>query len=621
MEYRGEIDGLRAFAVLVVIFFHAGLPGFSGGFVGVDVFFVLSGYLISSILLTEYAKTDRISYVDFVIRRIRRILPALLFVILVCIVLAWFLMTPRQLRDFAQSGVATLFFGSNILFWIESGYFAPIAETKPLLHTWSLAIEEQFYIFFPALMALILKFKPSLLKPTVIVLTLIGILLSALYSESNPEAAFFLTPMRAWGILVGVLVAIDLHKRAKPVEANMVSQGLALLGFAGLVFSVVFFDEFTVYPGLAATIPIFGTAIVLRFATADSYLGRVFTLKPLVWIGLLSYSLYLWHQPALVFSRMYFLEHLQGGQVMFALAITFILALISWKYIEKPFRNQQKIGVKPLLASVLVASVMSLTFFGVAIKQFGDLGRYDTASLERLEVLKKANTSRQYAILADDCHYNNRTGIGVKGFIEQWDCMGELKDSQPSVMIAGDSHSADLAVSLRENNIEVTQLGGAGCSLDPGLMTDVCKELFTVLLPKVAEKRQHDIVVLANRYEGNEQNIESAKRSYDYWKHYANKVVILTSAIELPAFDRSVAINQVLSGKNYRSPHSGAGIFFDYFKSKGAEVIDRKAIFCSLVENCEYLDNDDNMLMVDPDHLSIYGAGVFGKKFKEVLFN
>jgi peptidoglycan/LPS O-acetylase OafA/YrhL len=334
LKYRAEIDGLRALAVVPVILFHAGFELFSGGFVGVDVFFVISGYLITTILI-EDMENNRFSLLNFYERRARRILPALFFVMLVCIPFAWMWMLPNQMKDFSQSLVAVSLFASNILFWRESGYFDAAAEEKPLLHTWSLAVEEQYYIFFPIFLILAWRFGKNRVFWMIVVMASASLLLSEWGWRNKPTANFYLAPTRAWELFAGSIAAFIVQKNG--VQKN---NFLALLGLAGIVFSIFFYDESTPFPSVYALVPVIGVVLLVLYAERETLAAKLLSTKAFVGIGLISYSAYLWHQPLFAFSRIKLLQE-PSSMLMSVLALcSLLLAYFSWKFIETPFRKR-----------------------------------------------------------------------------------------------------------------------------------------------------------------------------------------------------------------------------------------------------------------------------------------
>lgn len=350
MIYRREIDGLRALAVVPVILFHAGLSTFSGGFVGVDVFFVISGYLITSILLADLERGD-FSIARFYERRARRILPALFLVMACCIPFAWAWMLPDEWHDFSQSLVAVVLFVSNILFWREEGYFAPVAELKPLLHTWSLAVEEQYYLLFPLFLLVAWRLGPRRVLLMIVGIALLSLAASEWASRIAAGANFYLAPTRAWELLAGSICAFALRGRAP--GAN---DWLGLSGIVLILLAIFAFDEKTPFPGLYALVPVVGTALIVLFGGPGSRTARLLGLRPLVGIGLVSYSAYLWHQPLFAFAR------LQGlGEppmvLMLALAVLAMgLAWLSWRFVERPFRAG-KASLLPTRRGVFAASL------------------------------------------------------------------------------------------------------------------------------------------------------------------------------------------------------------------------------------------------------------------------
>ena len=302
MQYRPEIDGIRAVAVLPVILFHAGIAGFSGGFVGVDVFFVISGYLISTIIFSEL-EANSFSIAKFYVRRARRILPALFSVVLFCIPLAWLYLPPRDLIDFGQSLVAVSTFTSNILFRRESGYFDTAAEIKPLLHTWSLAVEEQYYVLFPLFAMLFWRFGVRTITLLLCAAFFLSFAASVWGVHHKPSATFYLLPFRGWELLVGVFCA--LMARDFEFKSRYVNNLMSLVGLLAVIFTIGFYDEDTLFPGPTALAPTIGTGLLILFCRPETITYSFLANRLCVGVGLVSYSAYLWHQPALFTTPLY----------------------------------------------------------------------------------------------------------------------------------------------------------------------------------------------------------------------------------------------------------------------------------------------------------------------------
>lgn len=366
-QYRPEIDGLRAIAVGAVILFHAGFDLFSGGYVGVDVFFVISGYLITGILLNDLQK-DQFSILKFYERRARRILPALVFVLICCLPFAWRWMYPGQLIEFSQAVLAVMFFVSNILFWRQSDYFAPDAEMNPLLHTWSLAVEEQFYIFFPPVLWLIWTWRHRGVLPMLIVMAIASLGLAEIASRIAPGANFYLIPTRAWELLAGSICAVVMSGTPRKPNA-----GLAMIGLAMVCVGIFAFDEQTPFPSLYAVVPVAGTALIVLYAGQKDPVGRLLCMRGMVGIGLISYSAYLWHQPLLAFARLRLGDHLTVPLIWGLIAATFVLALFSWRYVEQPFRAGPATIVKTRKGVFTASGLAVMALVGVGL--WGVLGQ------------------------------------------------------------------------------------------------------------------------------------------------------------------------------------------------------------------------------------------------------
>lgn len=354
VPYRPEIDGLRALAVLPVVLFHADVYAFSGGYVGVDVFFVISGYLITSLLLDELGRTGRISIIQFYERRARRLLPALAFVLLPTCVMAYLFLSPPLLKEFGINLVGVALFASNITLWQQGGYFAGPAEENPLLHTWSLAVEEQFYIVFPPLLLLmwILGARYRGMAVCLGLLVLVSLLGSELGRRYAATANFYLLPTRAWELGFGAIVALAHVRNTRPKHTILV-EGLGFAGLALIVFAILWFDRGTPFPSLYTVVPVLGTALFIWSAQDGSIVARVLSIRPLVWVGLVSYSTYLWHQPLLAFARVSAHEEPSQWLLLLLAAGSVGLGWITWRFVERPFRNRAFLAKRTVFAGSL----------------------------------------------------------------------------------------------------------------------------------------------------------------------------------------------------------------------------------------------------------------------------
>jgi peptidoglycan/LPS O-acetylase OafA/YrhL len=363
MIYRREVDGLRALAVVPVILFHAGFAKFSGGFIGVDVFFVISGYLITTIIISDL-KNGRFSIVDFYERRARRILPALFLVMLACIPFAWFWLLPGDMQDFSESLSMVSLFVSNFLFWLESGYFEKAAELKPLLHTWSLAVEEQFYVLFPVFLMTAWRLGIKWVMILLAIAAVASLALAQWGLGKDPMATFFLLPTRGWELVIGAFVAFYFSRNSAAHVSHGSNQILSMLGISFIIYSIFFFNKSTPFPSVYALIPTVGTALVLMFGRPQTHVGKMLASRVFVGLGLISYSAYLWHQPIFSFAR-----HSSPTEptplFLFALSLmTLVFAYLSWRFVEQPFRNKNIIGRTRVFYFALLGSI-GLIFIGI----------------------------------------------------------------------------------------------------------------------------------------------------------------------------------------------------------------------------------------------------------------
>jgi peptidoglycan/LPS O-acetylase OafA/YrhL len=450
MEYRREIDGLRALAVIPVILFHADFQTFSGGFIGVDVFFVISGYLITSIILSDF-KTGGFQFINFYERRARRILPSIFLVLFASSLFALFLMRPGDLQDYSESVIAVNLFISNILFWRTSGYFSTVAELNPLIHTWSLAVEEQYYLLFP----IFLVITRSLTKKHVLIIIFVLFFASLAVAEwgalNKPTAAFFLLPTRGFELLLGAILAYYVLDYPQNNNSNFKNQLLSIFGLILICVAIAVFDRKTKLPGLFTLVPTVGTALIILYGNGKTIVGRMLSAKIFVSIGLVSYSAYLWHQPILAFSRIAFGFELSKNLMPVLLGLTFALAIISWKFVETPFRNRDIIVRRSFIEFSILCGTLLVLFGVVGVYTNGFLFRY------KLEDRNLASIN-----FADEGRYVS------KRFSEIMMRKFDDNDRRRKVLIIGDSYAQDLVNALyeakfQEKNQFSTRYILAGC--------------------------------------------------------------------------------------------------------------------------------------------------------------
>lgn len=450
--YRPEIDGLRAVAVLPVVLFHADIAGFSGGYLGVDIFFVISGYLIGSIILAELHQ-ERFSLLKFYERRARRLLPALFVVVLVCLPLAWAWLPPADLMDFAQSVVAVTLFGSNHLFWYESGYFDTGAELKPLLHTWSLAIEGQFYAFVPIVFLLIWRFWRRGLGLLLIAGFVASLAIAEHVSRNDPSTSFFLLPYRGWELLGGLILAHIEHSRGFPAAGRMGGL-LAMAGLMVIGLSIALFDANTTHPGVYTLLPVAGTALVIAFGACRGWANRLLTARLVVGLGLISYSLYLWHHPLFAFADHRSLDGLTPYDYAVLIAVSVVAAALTCRYIEMPFRRRERISLGALVPTMSAAAVGLVAFGLYGHFHEGVKARY-APPIQALLETEQSSGNLQLVVDGEQCFNRN---------LEDACLLGDA--SQPVTWaLVGDSHAGALGLAF---DGALNRIGAAGLSMTKG---------------------------------------------------------------------------------------------------------------------------------------------------------
>ena len=469
IPYRAEIDGLRGLAVLAVILYHADLF-VPGGYVGVDVFFVISGYLLTGIIVSDI-NHGTFSFLSFWERRARRILPPVTFVVLTVLATGWFLLLPQDLIDLGQSAISQALFAANLhLFDTTTGYFARAAEESPLLHTWSLAVEEQFYFVLPIVLLLIHRFTRSRfewLLPLILVAAITSsFYLSVCQMAIEPARAFYLLPARAWELLCGSLVAV-LPIRALPYD-RLVRETAAIAGAIAVVAPMFLYRKGTSFPGSAAIPPCVGTAMFIWSASQASHsnhvplLVRILSHKALTAVGLISYSLYLWHWPLLVFARYTCVFPLRFPVRVGLVLAAFALASLSWWQIETPFRRKRYCPSRRSMLSWSVCSAAAVILIGYSIDMnHGFRSRF----MEPTLVLADAETDVEF--------YNEMTISDIVD--ERLIRIGDPRPDLPAtVLVWGDSHAMAMlpAINICLQEMELAGLAATRSVFPPVAPSD-----------------------------------------------------------------------------------------------------------------------------------------------------
>jgi peptidoglycan/LPS O-acetylase OafA/YrhL len=492
-DYRPDIDGLRAVAVIAVIVFHA-FPGWlGGGFVGVDIFFVISGYLITGIIVRALEQGD-FSFAAFYARRMRRILPALGVVLAVCYAVGWFELMPLEFRQLCRQILAAVAFVANFEFWSEASYFDGSAQAKPLLHLWSLGIEEQFYIFWPLALWLAWRWRRRAMLLTAAIV-LVSFVWNVAQTPADPVAAFFSPATRIWELLAGaLLVQINGRSRSGRGTGGWHFADLqAMLGAVLIGWSFADIDGSMPYPGWRALLPVVGTMLVIDGSASGTWLNRRVLAHPaLVWIGLISYPLYLWHWPLLSFAHIVGTDRGGAGERLVLIAASFLLAVVTYRLVELPVRSGERLGAK---AAALAAILLTIGF---------------TAHLsDRLDGLafRFPERLRGLAALKDDRQEHARRGLcwllegdPADGFAAE--CLrGRLDGGAKTVLLWGDSHAGRFYPGLRQAappDVDILELVRSSCPPILGVSSDICIKSNVVAMAEIGRIKPDTVLLFAS---------------------------------------------------------------------------------------------------------------------------
>jgi peptidoglycan/LPS O-acetylase OafA/YrhL len=493
VKYRRDVDGLRAIAVLPVLLFHSGVSTFSGGYTGVDIFFVISGFVITGKLVDEI-ETGCYSVAAFYVRRIRRIIPALTATIVFSYIFALFLFLQNTMLDFSSSVTWMALFSSNVYFWKNAGYFDTTAFNRPLLHTWSLSVEEQFYIVIPIALLIAYRIYRRWVGPLFTLAALASLALSIFLTDKGPTANFYLLPTRAWELLLGSIIVLA-HLR--PASNWIVREVLAAMGLALIVFAATTYTDATPFPGLAAVVPTLGAAIIIVQSGGGqtTLVGNVLSWRLLVGIGLISYSLYLVHWPIIVFLRYALLRDLVGWEIGAVVVLSLVLAYLSWRFIETPFRRPSRAWPRATLFTVTASVLGTLAVVGF-------LGTSTNGFQARFPSFRPAQTGQAGADvwLSGRCFLMNQEAWGDHLCVR-------TSGAPKNALLWGDSFAAHYLPGLIKNqgrlSHNIVQYTFAGCPpvLSYKSYAKAGCEGFNARVFDVIAKYQIDSVVMSCRWD------------------------------------------------------------------------------------------------------------------------
>ncbi|WP_027162757.1 acyltransferase family protein [Mesorhizobium sp. WSM1293] len=531
MNYRADINGLRAVAVVPVVLYHAGFSAVSGGFVGVDIFFVISGFLITSDIIE---RTDRgeFSLLDFYHRRVRRIFPALFAMLAACFATAWFVLPPGEFVGFGNSAIAVAISVSNFFFYRNTNYFTEAATSLPLLHTWSLAVEEQFYFLWPLAVILMMRWLRPWAAIIVAALCVMSIYAAEHWLQSDPPFVFYMLPTRAWELLVGGLIALPVAKAIRPTQT--IAEFLAASGLGLIAASLFLLDHDTPFPGLYALAPCVGAALIIAAGFhRETMVAKALSTGPGGFIGLMSYSLYLWHWPLLVFAGIYRNRELLVSERVAVLMAALLVSALSWRFVERPFRRRATGWTWLVPTAGATAAVCCLSLVIINSSGFPSRGPDGGPSVRALR-------AERGKFEASSCL--ERGGLIPK----TGECVLGSGNVAPSIVLWGDSQAAHLAPSLSEaartTGVRVRQITKAGCAPFPNMtmlpassLTGDCPAFNRSALQSVLADRNVTLVILAGRwntYSGRGGSFLSRDGS---WPSQEASKANFTSAIEQTA--------------------------------------------------------------------------------------
>ena len=632
-KYRPEIDGLRAIAVLSVVIYHAGfqIPFFEntyfflpGGFLGVDIFYVISGYLIT-FLIIERINNKTFTFREFYERRARRLLPVLFFVIISCLIAGWIFMLPGQFADLAGSALSSLFFLSNFWFYLTDSYFAEASSLKPLLHTWSLSIEEQFYLIFPPIIYLLFKKKFNKVNFIFILLILSSLLLSTFLSINNLNLNFYILPTRIWELTTGALIAnYHINNVKINFEQKLNSNLFSIVGIIFIVVPFFLFNDQTPHPSVLTISTIVGTGILILNNKRKNFINILLSSKLFVGIGLLSYSLYLWHFPILAFKKIKS-SSLSEFDKLEVIILAIIISIVSYFVIEKPFRNRQFIRTSYFLTFLFTFFIILLFSSLYIYKNEGVPKRYSKTIIDLIDL----NYDYSKIYQTDKCHIKKKNRDKLDLF---QNCKNELSANKDNIFLWGDSLAAHLYPGLNQkysNNYNIFQRSVDGCK--PSILnfenknkTSICVKINEKILEEI-KKIQPDKIFISGFW-SKEDIIKIGRLITILRQNGISNIYLVGPSVRwhdplpkilLKKYSLSKKIPKYLYDKNHKNNFDLDKNFNNFAKKTSINYLSIIKILCN--ENYKCLtkvgEKADSILTWDENHFTEKGSKFVFSKF------
>lgn len=518
MEYRKDIDGLRAIAILAILVFHID-PRFSGGFIGVDVFFVISGFLITGIIWRAF-ENQSFSFSEFYLKRIRRLFPALFVTLFLSFIFVLAFGLNNEIEMYGKSVLSSLYYVSNMFFYTQSGYFDSDLELNPLLHTWSLSVEEQFYIIFPVFIFFIFKKKHNAIY-YLLAFFFLSFILSEALIHIDSSAAFFLAPSRFWQFLTGSIIAIYAYK----LTLNKItSESIAFIGACLIIASLALFSKETSFPGIYAILPTLGTALLIIGGRNGTTVSYKFLASPIPkFFGNISYSLYLWHWPIIVFYKILLFPELQKEDKLIIFFLSILAGYLSWKFIEQPTRKISIKKRKVMLINLSLISILSITALGIISTQTSLFFRQDTTYFESFA---NYNMGARSGICFFHSQANNIELFNKELCIKTGD--------GKNVLLVGDSHAAHYYQALNKDypNVNISQVTASGCRPTISYKGKKrCTELIKKVFNSLLDKHDFDTIIIAAQWKKPE-DIEDLNKTIKFIENKVKNIIIFGPVME-----------------------------------------------------------------------------------------